>query len=290
MGNPFYPYSVDVGGTRVLESGETGFQFGLNNLFDNLGLFAQKFGDKQYRITPDLTNTTGWGWIAYGMGIPASLWALITNWKYRIVFSSFILSLLGLFASSLLDPWNMRFAIWFPAILCLGLGFFLNDFWQSGNWVRKILIMLFIFSLSMNVVMTLNYNLISIEEFRTILRIPTWERHAGKLHVHAPEEYESIYEFVPADAVLGYNFHSNGFVYPLYRANFSQTIVYIPISIQASCDEIASTMEARGTRYLFVAPEHSDDEIIGLLRQCADSGEVIRQRSGGLYVLKRDHD
>jgi len=289
-GNPFYPYSVDVGGTRVLESGKTGFKFGMQNLLDNLALFTEKFGDKQYRITPDLPNTTGWGWIAYGMGIPAALWALITNWKYRIILSAFILSLLGLFASSPLDPWNMRFAIWFPAILCLGLGFFINGFWQSGNWVRKILIMLFTFSLSMNIVMTLNYNLISIEEFRNILRIPTGERHAGMLHVHAPEEYESIYEFVPADAVLGYNFHSNGFVYPLYRANFVQTIVYIPISVQASCNEIAATMEARGTRHLFVAPEHTDDEIIGLLRQCAESGDVIRQRAGGLYVLKKNHD
>ena len=290
MGNPFYPYSVDVGGSRVLESGETGFQIGLNNLLDNLGLFAKKFGDKQYRITPDLPNTTGWGWIVYGMGIPASLWAFITHWKYRIVFSTFILSLLGLFASSLLDPWNMRFAIWFPAILCLGLGLFLNNFWQPDSWVRKTLMALFIFSLSMNVVMTLDYNLVSIEEFRNILRIPTWERHAGMLHIHAPEEYESIYEFVPTDVVLGYNVHSNGFVYPLYRADYSQTIVYIPISKQASCSEIASIMEARGTRYVFVAPEHSEDEIIGLLRQCADSGEVIRQRAGGLYVLKKDHD
>lgn len=290
MGNPFYPYSVDVGGTRVLESGETGFQIGLSNLLDNLRLFAKKFGDKQYRITPDLPNTTGWGWVVYGMGITASLWAFITHWKYRIVFSTFILSLLGLFASSLLDPWNMRFAIWFPAILCLGLGLFLNGFWRSDSWVRKTLMALFIFSLSMNVVMTLDYNLISIEEFRNILRIPTWERHAGMLHVHAPEEYESIYEFVPTDVVLGYNVHANGFVYPLYRADYSQTIVYIPISKQASCGEIASTMEARGTRYVFVAPEHSEDEIIGLLRQCADSGEVIRQRAGGLYVLKKDHD
>lgn len=290
MGNPFYPYIVDVGGTSVPKSEATGFQFGLNNLLDNLGLFAEKFGDKQYRITPDLPNTTGWGWIAYGMGIPASLWAFITNWKFRIVFSTFVLSLLGLFASSQLDPYNMRFAIWFPAILCLGLGLFLNGFWRSDNWVRKTLLVLLIFSLGMNVVMTLDYNLISIEEFRTILRIPTWERHAGMLHVHAPEEYESVYKFVPTDVVLGYYVHSNGFVYPLYRADYSQTIVYIPISKQASCGEIASAMEVRGTRYLFVAPEHSEDEIIGLLRQCAASGEVIRQRAGGLYVLKKDHD
>lgn len=290
MGNPFYPYSVEVTGTRVLDSGESGFRFGLRNLFDNIELFVMKFGDKQYRIAPDLPNTTGWGWIIYGMGIPASIWALTTHWKYRVLFAGFTLSLLGLFTSSPLSPWNMRYVIWFPAFFCIGIALFFNSFWALKTFPRRILLVLFIFSMSMNVLMTLDYNLISIEEFRTILRIPTWERHAGMLHVHVPEDYESVYTFVPSDAILAYNLDGNGFIYPLYRADYSQRIVYLPFSDQDSCREVAAMMEAKGTRYLFVAPGHSKDENIALLEQCATSGDVIRERAGGLFVLKNDRD
>ena len=117
--------------------------------------------------------------------------------------------------------------------------------------------------------------------------MPVLERDAALLHVHVPEEYESVIEYVPTNAILGYNVHENGFVYPLYRADFSQEIVYIPIGTADSCEQIAQAMEVRGTRYLLVAPEHTSDGIIARLRDCAGSETVIRERAGGLYVIRR---
>jgi hypothetical protein len=113
-----------------------------------------------------------------------------------------------------------------------------------------------------------------------------WDRHAGLLHVRAPLEYESVYRYVPADAVLGYNLTANGFVYPLYRADFSQRLVYVPFTPADSCESIAQAMASRGTRYLFVAPEHSEDLNIARLRECAADGSVLRERAIGLYVTR----
>ena len=93
---------------------------------------------------------------------------------------------------------------------------------------------------------------------------------------------------VPRDAVLGYNVHGNGFTYPLYRPDYSQRITYVPIPPGSTCASIASTMEARGTRYLFVAPEHTADWVLTLLNQCAAQQGMLRERVRGLYVIKRD--
>ena len=121
-----------------------------------------------------------------------------------------------------------------------------------------------------------------------MLSLPVWQRDSGRFHLRAPVQYEHAYTYVPGDAVLGYNVHQNGFIYPLYRADFSQRLVYIPLSEADTCEAIAEAMEAHGTRYLFVAPEHSDDGLIRQLRACAASPSPIRERANGLYVVKRD--
>ena len=287
MGNPFFPYSVDVGGNTVLETEIGGFKLGLENFINNLKLFVTKFGDKQHRIAPDLPYTTGWGWTAYGMGIPAAIWALIRRNNYRIVAAGFLLSFLGLMLSSPTSPWNMRYMIWFPAIFALAIGLAFSWLEKGPRVVKSWVRGLFIFTLSLDLLMVMNYNLVKASEFGRMLSLPVLERDAALLHVHVPEEYESVIKYVPTNAILGYNVHANGFVYPLYRADFSQEIVYIPIAPEDSCEQIAQAMEVRGTRYLLVAPEHTSDGIIARLRYCAASETVIRERAGGLYVIKR---
>jgi hypothetical protein len=153
---------------------------------------------------------------------------------------------------------------------------------------RRGLSVLFAFGLAMNVIMATNYNLVSLEEISRMLSRPAWQRDAGRFHLRAPLEYEFAYTHVPGDALLGYNVHENGFVYPLYRADFSQRLIYVPLSEDDSCEAIARAMEARGTRYLFVAPEHTDDGLLRRLRECAATPSPIRERVGGLYVVKRD--
>ncbi len=113
-----------------------------------------------------------------------------------------------------------------------------------------------------------------------------WERDAALVDVYMPDEYFSALAIVESEERLGYNVHVNGFVYPLYRSDFSQDLVYVPFSLDDSCEDIASEMRLRGTRYLMVAPVHSEDEIISLLQRCAIAGDVIRERGINLYVIK----
>ncbi len=121
-----------------------------------------------------------------------------------------------------------------------------------------------------------------------MLALPALERQSAGLSLKVPDEYAQALEIVPRDALLGYNVHNNGFIYPLYRADYSQRLVYVPILEDSTCLSIAEAIEARGTRYLFVAPEHTEDWILSLLNQCATEKDVLRERVRGLYVVKRD--
>jgi hypothetical protein len=288
-GNPFYPYGVAIESQRMLVGAERTAHFSTERLFANLGTLVDKFWDRQARVTPDLSGTTGWGWIAYGLGIPALLWGLLTRREIRRLTLGFSISLLLLFFSDRPSPWNMRYAIWFPALLSISLSFAYDCTLRSQDWTRRITAVLLHTGVVLNIVMTLTLNIVPVSEIQRMLSLPADQRHAGIFHRTVPVEYESVYKYVPEEDVLGYNLHENGFQYPLYRADFSQRIVYIPFSSKDSCDSIADTMESLNTRYLFVAPEHTLDENITRLRQCANEGSVLRERTGGLYVVKRNN-
>ena len=120
-----------------------------------------------------------------------------------------------------------------------------------------------------------------------MLALPIVERHAALFRDNMPDPYPLANQIVPSQDLLGYNVFGNGFTYPLYRADFLQRIVYIPFTTSDSCEQVAQAMETRGTRYLLVAPEHTEDDKIALLRACAEAGDVIQERARGLYVVKR---
>jgi hypothetical protein len=285
-GNPFFPYGVTIGGDQVLPSGDRTAHLGLERLVTNLELTGEKFGDRLGPIVPDLPDTTGWGWFAYGLGLPALAWMLVRRSDMRLLFAAFALSLLVLFLSDRPSPWNMRYAIWFPAVLAIAFAAFVDGLpdVSAGYW--KVLIGLSVITLGFNLVMTVNEGRVKPQDFQMMLSRPIWDRQAAYLRLTVPEEYANALEFVPRDAILGYNVTSNGFVYPLYRADFSQTLVYIPLSADESCDDVAQALDEHGTRYLFVAPEQTDDGIRAMLGRCAGSGSIIRERARGLYVVK----
>jgi hypothetical protein len=285
MGNPFYPYGVSIGDTPLAPQ-EGVVPFDLDNLWRNLKLFVEKFGDKQNRILPDLPNTTGWGWVVYGMGLPALVWGVIRDRRIRILAVGFFVSFLAIMISNRASPWNMRYVIWFPALMSIALAVVFDKFPDELKVAKHALSFLFIICLALNFVMTVTYNLIPIRTFKEMLSRSVWERDAALLDVYMPDEYFSALAIVESEERLGYNVHVNGFVYPLYRSDFSQDLVYVPFSLDDSCEDIASEMRLRGTRYLMVAPVHSEDEIIWLLQRCANAGDVIREQGINLYVIK----
>jgi hypothetical protein len=285
MGNPFYPYGISIGDTPLAPK-EGVVPFDLENLWRNLKLFVEKFGDKQNRILPDLPNTTGWGWVVYGMGLPALAWGFVRERRIRILAAGFLVSFLAIMISNRASPWNMRYVVWFPALLSIALAAVFNWFPDEFQVAKRGLSLLFVVCLALNLMMTVTYNLIPIRTFKEMLSRSVWERDAALVDVYMPDEYSAALAIVGPEERLGYNVHVNGFIYPLYRSDYSQNLVYIPFSLDDSCEDIADEMRLRGTRYLMVAPVHSEDYIISLLQRCANAGDVIRERGINLYVIK----
>ena len=286
--NPFYPYEVLIAGRSVFAGPESEFRLDVRELAANLENLADKFGDWRDPIRPDLPNTTGWGWFAYVIGLPALGWAVVRRPRIRPLVLGFTVSFLLVMLSTGPSPWNMRFVIWFPAVFALCFAELVDSLpSELPHWARPALVLFLVFLLNLNFIGTLNYNRVSAEEFREMLGLPVAERHTALFRDNMPEPYTSANQLVPPDATLGFNVTGNGFIYPLYRADYSQQIVYVPFLASDSCEIIAARMDARGTRYLLVAPEHTEDEKIAAMRRCAESGDIIRERARGLYVISR---
>ena len=288
QGNPFYPYGVEVGNEEVLPGAERDAEISFSRLRTNFtDLFLDKFGDKQSRIMPDLDNTTGWGWFVYSIGIPALILGCILDRRVRMLALGFGVSLTLIFFSIRPSPWNMRYLLWFPALFSLSFVWLLDELRKADHQIPRIAIrILTIITLSMNYIAMLNYGRIPPERFQAMLAIPLLERDAASLRINMPGEYENSLKIIPEEALLGYNLHSNGFIYPLYRADFAQYLVYVPVSVQGTCYDVAEAMRTRGTRYLFIAPEHTSDSVISFLNDCGESEIALRERTGNLYVLK----
>jgi len=271
-GNPFYPYGVTIERAEIWGStqGQGTAHLSTDRLVGNLKSLVYKFGDRRAPIMPDLTDTTGWGWFAYGLGLPAFLWAFLRKPKIRILILGFIASLFVLFLSDRPSPWNMRYVIWFPAIFALA---FVAMCECSSKWsavIRRTFIGLIVFAMGMNIAITINYGRIPLGQFSRMLRLPALERDAAKLHITVPKVYEEALEVVPKSEVLGYNVHGNGFIYPLYRADFSQKLTYIPFPDGGSCEDILDEMRIRGTSWLFVGSASEEDK--ALAQECAEVG------------------
>ena len=287
-GNPFYPYDVLVAGKTVFQGPESEFRLSIRELAANLEGFVAKLGDWRDPIRPDLPNTTGWGWFSYVIGLPSLGWAVLRRPRARPLVFGFALSFLLLMLSTGPSPWNMRFAIWFPAIFSLCFSELADSLPTSLSRVsRKALVAYLMVLLGLNFVTTLNYNRVSAEEFRSMLALPLRERHSAAFRDNMPDPYTLALEVVPNSELLGFNVTGNGFIYPLYRADFSQEIAYVRFSVSDTCEQVAAAMLASGTRYLLVAAEHTEDAKISVMRGCAEAGDVIRERARGVYVIRR---
>jgi hypothetical protein len=285
--NPFFPYGIEYGDTLLFKSPRSrGVPLSLERLPQNLISFASKFGDKQGVIIPSLKDTTGWGWFAYVLGLPALLWAFFRRPQIRAISIGFITSLLMLFISSRATPYNMRYAIWAPVVMALAFATLYDWVPIRYRFERFAFGLLLAVCLGLNFILTLNYNRVLIRDFVGILQVPIWQRDAAKLHIYVDPEYEQALDIVSRDDTLGYNLHEDAFIYPLYRADYSQSVVYVPLTSDQTCDGLIETMNEEDARWLFAIPERTDSENLELIEKCTHEGYLLSLGSG-IYVT--DH-
>jgi hypothetical protein len=144
---------------------------------------------------------------------------------------------------------------------------------------------IFSLCLVLNIVMTLNYNRIMPDHFTRMLSEPVLSRDAAKLHLDIPIYYEDALELVPQTETLGFNVHGNGFVYPLYRADFSQRLAFIPFytSVKEGCEMLKKSLNEKDIYWLFVGVTKEDR--VHFAERCVEEG-VLEFRGERLYGLK----
>jgi hypothetical protein len=179
----------------------------------------------------------------------------------------------------------MRYMIWFPAVASLAFACWMDALSAQPRVLVILARTAFCGALALNLATTLNYNRVSLDRFSLMLERPLWERQAALLKLNMPSEYEHAILFAPANEPLGYSVGSNGFIYPLYRADFQQRLVFVPVSGTDTCGTIAARMRDRGTTYLFVAEGHTEEPVLARVRACAQAGDHLAERSRGLYVI-----
>lgn len=284
-GNPFYPITVQKGEGFSLETSH-GQALGFGRLIENIRDFIQKFGDKNQAITPSLPFTTGWGWFSYGLGVASLVWAFVRRPKLRLLTLAFVISLATLFLSSPVTPFNMRYAAWFPALLSLAFAGLFEAIPRRMRFERGAFAGIFSLCLALNIIMTLNYNRIMPDQFSRMLSEPVLSRDAAKLHLDVPAYYEEALEMVPRDEVLGFHVHGDGFVYPLYLADFSQRLAFIPFytSAEDGCENLKDTLSAQEIYWLFIGV--AKEESVMFAERCLEEG-VLERRGERLYVLKK---
>jgi hypothetical protein len=200
----------------------------------------------------------------------------------RVLAIGFVLSLLVLFLSARASPWNMRYATWFPAVLCLTAACFMQALPSTWRGERRTLGVLLVVGAVMNVLPTLNYGRVPLEDIRRMLAKPPLERSAAGLYLTIGDSYEFAVGTVPDDEVLGYNIDGNGFIYPLFGPDFAQRLVYVPLKMTDSCQGIVDAIRSRGSRWLFMGT--TDWRLVDRVRECL-APSFFTDRGEGLYEV-----
>ena len=285
FGNPVHPTDFRIGNHLIFGTGNA-VQFGpgqrgsasLIGLKDNLKSFLfERIFDKSGAYSSHLSNMTGWGWFNFACGLPAILYALIFVKYLRSLIIAFILSLISLFAFITTDPWFMRFTLWFPVIFALSFVFLISNL--SYKWLRGILIGIALICTLLNWIAVLNVGEISISDFQKMMSMPALQRSTAELTSHYEGAFRKALQIIPKDEVIGVCFPNNGWAYPLYDADYSRRIEYIPIS------DITFTQDMRqkGIKYLFI--ERINEEQNKLIQKAVEEGS-LKKIEDFLYALK----
>jgi len=280
--NPFYPTDFELFGRLIFGTGSGGGQqggFSLASLTGDLRMLVeQKIFDRQ-RYTPDLTNITGWGWFTFSCGLPTLVYGLATSASIRWLTAGFLLSFAVLFAGVNADPWNMRFTLWVPALFATCFALVVGRL-QTAS-IRMALCGVATACMLLNFAGSLGTGFLNPSDWRRMARLPIQERSTAALGLFIGDQYQEALQMVPADEGIAYTTHGDGWVYPLYGADLSRKIRYLPLD---SDEAITDTMHKHQLRYLFTGGAEARER--NLVRAATEAG-LLRKIGKALYVREQ---
>jgi len=281
--NPFHPTDFRVLGHLVFGTGDAPQyaagqrgSIGLMSLLENAGALATKVFDKA-RFSASLGSISGWGWFSFAAGIPALLYTAIFGRGFYLLTLCFILSLTVLFAGISVDPWNMRFTLWFPAIFAISFAVLVANL--SGKWVRALLIGFAMMCSILNFIAVLNNGDVPPPDFRRMMAMPPLSRSIAEMTHRNVGAYRDTLSRVPRNEIIGYNVDNNEWIYPLYDSDLSRRLMYVPIGDLSFID----FMKQNGINYLYVGKTGENERklIVESLRK-----EHLGKITWYLYALK----
>ena len=118
FGNPLYPVVVGANTVDGIQSGS----FSLSSLRTALSMLIVKKGILDGRpVIANLFGMVGWGWTAVCCGIPCSAFLAFKSRKFRWLFIGQLVAMCTVLAMVISDFSCLRFLLWMPSILCVGL-------------------------------------------------------------------------------------------------------------------------------------------------------------------------
>lgn len=226
--NPFYPTDFRIFGQLVFGDGRGGQlqqgSFNWNSILLNFkDLIQNKILDRTEPYTADLLGMTGWGWFVFSCGLPASLLALFIRFEFRWLTAGFLLSLACLFGFVTPDPWNMRFATWFPVIFIIGYAAVTNHI--KINLIRRSLISLAVICSLLNFIACISTGYTQPKEWRDRATVSVWERTL--ITDELANAVDKFPLWSPCGEKVSYFTHGNAMIYQFYGPDYSRKIQYI---------------------------------------------------------------
>ncbi len=266
FGSPIYPV-----GTRglVAQDGGLKVQFGPSpaNVARNvLDVLQTRVYDDLTSYGPLLIQISGWGAVGFACGLLALPVVLREDSAFRKIAAAFALSLVSVLALVQHDPWFMRFVLFFPALLSIGVVKFLE--------ARRPAIPVAAVALAFQFLATFVSEDLRWKDARALAGLSWRERSAAVLKGSTIPPADSVAYFIAERQI------NRGESYVLYGPDFSRRVVYLRGTTAA---EIRSELEREKPRLLYRC-EGTPVET-PLLQECLKRGFL--KESGARYYEVR---
>lgn len=244
--NPFYPVDFRLFGHLIFGDGTGGGQQGTFKIVSLLATIKSLFSIKIFdlgmsKLTADLGNQAGWGWLVVFLGSPCLLVSFIVDKRLRWLCFAFLVSFIGLYSAVDPDPWNMRFGFWIPALFCLA--WVVVSATPNRRIFRWVLIQFGVICGLLNIMSSLGTGYMTVSEWREQINTPL------NLRSTEPAIRRKLLKGLQQDETVGYFVGSNYQLYRLYSSDYPRKTRFIDLSKE---DNISIAMQHAGIRMLYV--------------------------------------